>query len=226
GIPILRGEVTAVRSFLMGQGFVLHGDCGEIGASCVIASTGTDPVRLGTPGAREAEGTRLFYDVRGLLAAYKTPARVLVVGGGEAALDSALSVACVGARVRILVRAEKLRARGRLTDVVEHNPAIQITPRVTVRHIRCAESGIELEVTGPNGTGTEAADALLVAIGRRSNVGSLFPEPIIDSGKPDKTTVPGLFVAGDAASGSLGQVGMAVGDGLAAAMAAVAALSE
>jgi thioredoxin reductase len=69
-------------------------------------------------------------------------------------------------------------------------------------------------------------DALLVAIGRRSTAPRLLERlgvPLVDC---VAGLMPGLFVAGDARIGSLGQIGMAVGDGICAAAAAVAFLEN
>ena len=178
-----------------GGGFLLEGDGREILARAVVVATGTEPARLGVPGEEELEGVRLFYDVRTLLARLPSPGRVVVIGGGEAACDYALSLAGAGARVDLVTRGPELKARGRLEDLVRKSAAIRI-------------QGAAVE-PGPGLSRWAEADAILVAVGRRP--GGLGFAP-----------APGLLVVGDARTGVLGQVGMAVGDGLMAAAAAVA----
>lgn len=222
-LPIARGEVTTLVP--TEEGLVIRGDFGEVQARCVILAIGTNPLALGIPGAAELTGSGMFYEVSTLLAAVDAPRRVLVIGGSEAALDYALSLAGAGARVTILVRGPALRAgRGRLVSLVRRNPMIELVLETIPRRVGREGRGIVLETAGTQGRTRERADALLAAIGRWSAAEALLNRLNIDPQGPIRTSRPGLFVAGDARLGSLGQIGMAVGDGLAAATAAVTAL--
>jgi thioredoxin reductase (NADPH) len=191
-IPVKKATIGRVAG---GEGgFLISGEGCEILARAVVVAAGTEPARLGLPGEEQLEGVRLFYDVRTLLARLPSPTRVVVVGGGEAGCDYALSLADAGARVELVTRGSELKARGRLAGLVRASAAIQV-------HRSVVEPGAGLSPWAE-------ADAILVAVGRRQG-GLLF------------SPAPGLFVAGDARTGVLGQVGMAVGDGLSAAAAAV-----
>jgi thioredoxin reductase (NADPH) len=196
-VPVERATVRRVVPHK--EGLLLEGDGCEILARAVVVACGTEPVRLGVAEEEVLEGVRLFYDVCSLRARLASPRRVLVVGGGEAACDYALSLADAGTRVELVTRGPELKARGRLARRVRESAMICV-------HLCVAESPAGLSAWNE-------ADAVLVAVGRRP--GDLVPP-----------SAPGVFVAGDARTGVLGQVGVAVGDGLAAAAMAVAFLER
>ncbi len=235
GIPITRGVVTALArtshqlSALSQEGITVCGDFGKIHATSVIVAVGTESVRLDVPGAAELEGNGLFYEVRHFLEFHSRLGQTVVIGGGEAAFDYALSLARADAKVILLVRAPSPRAHGRLVEMVNREPAIKVVLHTRPRAIRanpanCA--GFVIETSGPNGSSTLQADGILVAIGRRSTAPSLLPGLEADPRNPIMTRDPGIFVVGDARAGSLGQLAIAVGDGLQAAEAAVRHVRE
>jgi thioredoxin reductase len=80
-------------------------------------------------------------------------------------------------------------------------------------------SGIEVEVGLQGRVKAMTCDAMIVSIGRRSAAGEILRNPGLSPlpGSNPVMSRPGLVVIGDARTGSLGQVGMAVGDGLHAA---------
>ncbi len=201
--------------------FVVEGDFGATRSRAVIVAVGTVPRELPVPGASELGTTRLFYEVRQLFHTLPLEKlkRVLVIGGGEAALDYSLSLARRGIQVRLLARGEHFRAKGRLVRLVQHSPPIRIIFGAAPQSLRPVSEGVELQLSTPQGMATYDGDAVIVAIGRGSRVGDLFSGLDVTGAERVSTEVPGLFIAGDARFGSLGQVGMAVGDGLRAAIA-------
>ncbi len=217
-IPVEQGVVH--RLFCREDRFSISGNFGAIHARSVIVSVGTKPALLEAPGAAALRGHGLFHEVADLLSAEKV-SQVLVIGGGEAALDYSLTLARAGAEVRVCVRGEQLRAQGRLVDLVARSPLIKIEYNATPRSLSIAESDVAVEFDTSKGRAIKTADAILAAIGRTSRAPQLLNELDVDPFEGVTTRLRGLFVAGDARTGSLGQAGMAVGDGLAAAMAAV-----
>jgi thioredoxin reductase (NADPH) len=221
GIEVERAEVALIERD--GDDLLLRGSFGAIEAHTAIVAVGTVARPLEIPGAADLVAPpagRLFHEVRALLATLPAVQRVLVVGSGEAALDYALTLADAGARVRVLARGPqpRARARGRLVELARGHSRIEIACGVLPRRLSGDSKGIALAVTAAGVESIERADAILVAIGRDSAAG-----PLLDT---TATAVPGLFIAGDARCGGLGQAGIAVGDGLAAAMAAVAHLER
>lgn len=212
GLVVTRGEVEELEP--SGSGFVLRGDLGSIEARAVVVAVGTRALPLGVPGEEALVQRLVFYEVSELLA--RPGHRVAVVGGGEAALDSALSLAQSGREVELCIRGERPRARGRLLEEVLDERRIVLRPRAQVSALETAAGQLAISVRSEEVARRLLVDALLVAVGRRSNappllrrLGLVQPELL----EPH----PGIFLVGDARLGTLGQVGMAIGDGLRAA---------
>jgi len=225
GLPVDRAEVATIMR--NGEGFSVKHDGGELHARAVILASGTEPDRADLAGENELSGEFVFYEVRCLFRRHPEPRDVIIVGGGEAACDYALTLAAAGTKVHLVVRSDSLKARGRLACAVQNASAIRVSyetrcelvtasPLFTVR-LRDGATGRILE---------QRPDALLVAIGRHSTAPRLLESLGVPIADYVTGLVPGLFVAGDARIGSLGQIGMAVGDGICAAAAAVAFLEN
>jgi len=224
GVELVVGEVQAIG--VKREGFALTIDpLGEVRAGAVILATGTAPRRLEVPGAADLEGDGLHYEVRDVLVP-TTPERSLVVGGGEAALDYALSLARDGSEVTVCVRREVLRARGRLVKLTERSPNVEFRFEVQPVAIGRAGGEVKIELETPGGRVVERSDVVVAAVGRIPRGPELFKGLDLPPSQALSAGLKGLFVAGDVRRGALGQAGMAVGDGLAAAMAAVAYLEE
>ncbi len=193
-------------------------DRGPIAAEAVLLATGTQPRPLAIPGARALEGRGLFYEVRHLLAAHAQPREIILIGGGEAALDYALTLAARGARVTVLLRGPRPRARGRLLAMARRSEGVSFISNARPVALDETSDGVRVTFSRGDETGDAAAEAVLAAIGRRSTAPALLDPAVA----PNQA---GLFVIGDARRGSLGQAGIAVGDGLEAAMAAARYLS-
>ncbi len=178
----------------------------------VILAVGTVPVPLQVSGAEH-----LRYEIRSLLA--ESPAAAAVVGAGEAGLDHALALDEAGIEVHLIVRGGRLRATGRLVQLVGERPGVHV--HLHTRLVEVLPRGAV--VLGPEGEQRLAVDYTVASIGRTS----CLPQLGVDS-SPEAGIVtrhPGLYLAGDARSGGLGQLGVAVGDGLAAAMVAARELN-
>jgi thioredoxin reductase (NADPH) len=210
GLSVEPGTVEAIEPATVGPRFLLRGSFGELAARAVIVAVGTAPRRLGIPGEAELAGTRLFFEVNDLLPA--PPPQVVVIGGGEAAFDYALSLVDAGARVILCIRSGQPTSRGRLAEQVGAEPRIVLLPRTEVLEVRRHGGEVVVDARTPEGPRSVTGGAVLVAVGRQSAAGPLL-------GREGRR--PGLFVIGDARLGALGQTGMAVGDGLGAAAAAV-----
>jgi len=217
-ISVEPGQVRVIDH--IGDRFLIRGDPGDIQARAVILAVGTIPSKLHIPGADELVGRGLYYEVRDLVS--RPPKTAIIIGGGEAALDYSLTLARAGVSVTVVVRGEKLRARGRLAALVEKEPAVEIVFHREPRGIGRVEAGIALDIDTPDGRATITSDMAIAAIGRRSAAQDLEMNLDVDPPETVSTRLRGFYLAGDARTGSLGQAGMAVGDGLAAAMASVA----
>jgi len=199
------------------HGWLVRTDEQDVRARCVILATGTVPWPLSIPEERDLVSTVLFYEVRDLLAKIPSPKKIIVVGGGEASFDYSLSLATAGASVSLLVRSDRVRARGRLGEMVMNHSEISVDLNTRLVTLKKTDEGVAATVISANCESHRPADALLAAVGRKSTAPLIIssPDPL------SLTHAPGLFICGDARSDGLGQVGIAVGDGLAAAALAV-----
>lgn len=247
GLTVTPGRLSRLERD--GDGFALAGDFGGFRARGAILATGTRARRLDAPGAAALAGRTLFHEPRELLAAMPAPRAVVVIGGGEAALDYALTLAGAGARVTLCLRGSAPRGCRRLQELVARESRIAVRPDTAVRALAAAPvapavgraaaaahggaTGAPHRVTDAangvavtlDGGETLAADAVLVAIGRRATAADLLTPLGLSARDTVATAHPHLFVAGDARLGSLGQAAMAAGDGLAAAAGLAAALT-
>ncbi len=212
-------ELALKRITAIDDGYLLETNNGRMTARCVIAAVGTEPRKLGLPGEEKLAGSLVFYEVRSALRLH--PRRAIIIGGGEAACDYSLSLAAAGCKTMICIRGKAPRARGRLPALAKANRAITFLPETVPTGISADGDEAVLTARSRDAVVTLQADALLVAIGRRSFADELAPGLIGRSGTVSLEATPGLFVAGDARLGSLGQLGNAVGDGVMAAVKAV-----
>ena len=197
-----------------------HLDCdnGTMLARSVILATGTRAVALDIPGVPQSTGHRFSYEVRPLLA--HKPETAIVIGGGEAAFDYALSLSNHGAEVNMFIRGTAPKACGHLRRMVEDMPGITIQYEHTPLSMSIHGNGLRVRFGRKGAEQVYDASCCVAAIGRRSTAKTyLEPQGITMTGDIH-TSTPGLYVAGDIRRNTLGQAGIALGDGLAAAMEA------
>jgi len=219
GVEIEKSVVTGIKR--EGGHFVVDSSDGLFTAGAVIIATGTRPVPLKVPGSEELLNRGFCYEVRELLEAGRVPERVVVIGGGEAAHDYSLSLAGEGARVSLLVRGAVVKAGRRLIDLVEADELISVRFGIEIKSLE--KSGDIMTVWYSSGEREDSlhCDGIVAAIGREAATDHLPGELKERDSSSIGSCREGLFIVGDARLGALGQVGIAVGDGLEAAMAAV-----
>ncbi len=222
----IRYEV--VRSLVVaGERFRLVTDGGDSLARAVIVTAGAEYTRLGIPGEERLTGRGVSY-CGTCDAAFFRDQDVIVVGGGDAALDEGLFVARYARSVNIVHRREQLRASAILQERARAEPRIRFTfdtvveaiegeehvERVALRNVKTAEV-----VTVPT-------SGVFIFVGQTPNSHLLKGLVELDRGGHAlvdlemQTTVPGLFVAGDVRTKAARQLVSAAGDGATAAIAA------
>jgi thioredoxin reductase (NADPH) len=210
---VQRDHEDLVTSLSSGQQLTSH---------AVIVATGSTYRRLGVPGEEDLIGVHFCATCDGPF--YKGAEEVVVIGGGNSALEEGLHLSEFARRVRVLARSglsasPVLQARVRSdpqfaihtgTDIVEFEGD---RGRFTAVVARDRDSGEILRFP---------AAAAFVFIGMKPNGGFLGDAVARDSGgfittsSTMETSLPGVFAAGDVRSGSTKQLGSAVGDGIAA----------
>ncbi len=220
GVPTTEGEVVDLSWEQAGRHFqarLRDGRTFFARATCLATGTRPRPWRVPIEGARW-----IHRDARSLPQALDD-LQVIIVGGGEAALDTALTARDRGATVELLVRGDRLRSASGLVSEAEAS-SVAIRFGVDLARARRREDGWHLETTGGD---SHTADELVVCIGREPRDELIeglrpggYPRAVV---QPER---PGLFLAGDAIRGRERYVATALGDGQRAAIAATKYLKE
>ena len=206
-------------------GFRLATGEGEISARSVIIATGSSIKTLGVPGEERFKGKGVSH-----CASCDGPmlrdAVVVVVGGGDSAMQESLTLAQNASRVLLIHRGEALRGQAAFRQRVEQDPKIEVRYRSVVTEIvgDNAVSGVRLR-SGSAIESLEAA-AVFVYVGLAPNTGFLEGRLHLDgSGRiatdaQMMTGQAGVFAAGSVRSGWPGRAVASAGEGAAAAIAA------
>jgi thioredoxin reductase (NADPH) len=194
-------------------------------AKTVIIATGALPKWLGL----ESE-TRLRGRGVSVCATCDAPffrnKKVVVVGGGDTAMEEALFLSKVVSEAKVIHRRDKLRASKYLQEKTFANPKISFMWNSTVTEILGKDrvEGIKLRDVVSGEESVLSCDAVFLAIGYTPNT-SIFKDQIeLDSTgyvvarEETRTNIDGVFVAGDAADYRYRQAIAAAGSGCKAAL--------
>ena len=194
-------------------------------ANTLIMATGASPRRLGVPDEERLTGRGVSYCATcdGFFFRGK---ELVVVGGGDSALEEALFLTKFATVVRVVHRRDQLRAGATLKRRAEANDKIQFVWNSVVTSIN-GENKVASVTLKDTVTGEErelATDGVFVYIGHLPN-NDLFPGKLemddqgyLITDKLMRTSVPGIFAAGEIQDHRFRQVATSVGQGVAAAM--------
>jgi len=160
--------------------------------------------------------------------------RVVVVGGGDTALEESLVLSKFAGEVKVIHRRNKLRASKILQERVFKDPKIEFIWNSTVQEILGKEKveGIRLRNVDSNEESDLVCDGVFIAIGYKPNTEIFKGQIDLDQAgyvvakDTTKTSVEGVFVAGDAQDHRYRQAVAAAGAGCKAAMDAGKYLEE
>ncbi len=200
---------------------------GTVSARAVIATAGAGYNHLGVPGEERLTGHGVSYCATCDGAFFKDQ-DVLVVGGGDAALDESLFLTRLVKSVTIIHRRDALRASKILQDRAFADPKISFRWDTVVEEVLGEESftSVRLKNLKTGEASVLPAAALFVFIGQTPNMSLLEGLVELDTGGHAlvdlqmRTSVPGLFVAGDLRTEAARQLVAACGDGATAAISA------
>lgn len=188
----------------------------------VILATGASARRLEIDGAKEFFGRGVSYCAT-CDGFFYSGRDVLVIGGGNAALNDALYLADVAKTVKIIYRKSAFtRAEAVLRDRVATKENIECIYNTELKSIAQKPDSDKLIATTTDNKEIEC-DGIFVAIGHEANTDYLSEDIKRDEmGRIASESLPsGMFVAGDVKSNIKMQVATAVGTGCSAAMDAI-----
>ena len=198
---------------------------GEVLARAVVIATGTTSKTLGIPGEERLRG-------KGVSHCASCDAPLLrgrndgVVGGGDSALQEALTLAQHAARVIILHRGAAFSAQAAYVQQVRENPKIEVRFGTIVEEAagNGGLTGVRTRSVGGGAIHDLELAGLFVYVGLAPATGWLNGVVALDaSGRIPvdvamRNKLPGLFAAGTVRSGSTGRAAAAAGDGATAAV--------
>jgi thioredoxin reductase (NADPH) len=202
-------------------------------ARAVILAGGADYNRLGVAGEERLTGTGVSYCAT-CDGAFFRDREVVVVGGGDAAMDEGLFLTRFASRVTVIHRRDALRASAVLQERAFANPKMTFRWNTIVTAIEGdqAVEGVRLRDVVSGEESSLAVDGVFIFIGQTPNTGYLKGLVQMDEGGHVQvnawmeTSVPGIFAAGDIRSDSARQVVSSAGDGATAAIRADRYISE
>ena len=204
----------------------------ELSAKNLIIATGVRRRKLNVEGED-------FFRGRGIIESGKKDAaavagkNVLIVGGGDAALENALILAETAKKIYLAHRRKDFRGRAEFLEKILPHPKIKILTESMVRRIVGGEAveSVEIQNLNNNEIQNVPVEAVLIRIGVAPNTEILSEKVDLDAdgyvktNSNGETSVKGIFAVGDVANPLAPTVSSAVGTGATAAKAIFALLN-
>ena len=202
-------------------------DNAEYLADTLVVATGARPNHLEIPGETELTGKGVSYCATCDGWFFKEK-KVVVVGGGDSALEEGLFLTRFATSVTIVHRRDSLRAGKVLQNRAFNNPKVKFIWNAVVSEVIGAEkvTALKLKNTQTGAESTLETDGLFIFIGHTPNTqmfkGQLDMDELgyIKASHFMETNIPGVFVAGEVADSHFRQVITSAGMGASAAIQA------
>jgi len=229
GAVIEVGEVMGLKK--EGDLILLDTTDGEVKARTVLIATGSGYKKIGVPGEEEYYARGVHYCATCDGAFYRDK-KLVVVGGGNSAVQEAMFLTRFASHIDMLVRSDLKASEVLIKELEEkHKDKITVHKNTTTDEILGAESDGINKVNKVIGTDTTTGkkvefetDGVFVFVGLKPNTTFLKDTLELDeiglvkSDAELRTSIPGVFVAGDCRSGATMQIATAVGEGATAAL--------
>ena len=212
---VRRDDEDLVTSLASGQ---------ELTSHAVIVASGSTYRRLDVPGEEELIGAGVHFCATCDGPFYKGSKEVVVIGGGNSALEEGLHLSEFADHVRVLARSG-ISAAPVLQERVKSDPQFTVHTGMDIVELEGERGRFKAVIArdrGSDETKRFPAAAAFVFIGLKPNSEFLGdaverdPAGFVLTSATMETSMPGVFAAGDVRSGSTKQLGSAVGDGIAA----------
>lgn len=199
---------------------------GQFTAGSVLVATGSNYKKLDIPGEAEMIGRGVHFCATCDAPLYRGR-DLLVIGGGNSAVQESLFIAKFAKHVTLLVRGPELKGtevlREQLTTL--RNVSFRFNTKVTdIRNDGSKVTGVHIADTETDEEFDIRTDGIFVFVGLSANTKPFAGTLDLDAQgfirtEPDFTTkVPGIYSAGDVRSGSTWQIASAIGEGVSAAL--------
>lgn len=197
-----------------------------IRAKRIVIATGSSPNSTGAAGERELKGKGISYCAT-CDAKYFVDKEVVVIGGGNSAVEEAEFITRFASKVTIVHQFDKLTANKKAQEKIFANPKVSFLFQHEPRSFkRDGDKMItELEDLKTQERKTLISDGVFIFIGMKPNI-ELFKDKLqldqwgyIKANEDMQTSVPGVYAVGDVISKKYRQITTAVADGTIAAIA-------
>ena len=240
GTEVAVATVTSVKRQETGKNFVVVTEGQTYEARAVIVATGAQAQYLGLPSEQKlmGKGVSACATCDGFFFRGKD---VVVVGGGDTAMEEATFLTTFANKVTIVHRREEFRASPIMLDRARKNPKISFLMNKTVEEIlgESVVTGVRLKDGKSRKVEDWKTDGVFLAIGHTpsteflKNIVDLDQKGYIKIKRPQtalepqtETSIPGIFAAGDCVDPRYRQAVVAAGMGCMAAMDAEKWLAE
>jgi thioredoxin reductase (NADPH) len=225
GANIQLGEVTGIID--EGRTKRLVTTEGDVHARTVLIATGSGYKKLGIPGEEEYYARGVHYCATCDGAFYRDK-RLVVVGGGNSAVQEALFLTRFATHIDLLVRSDLRASDVLLHELDKAKDKITVHTQTTTDEIVGSEDAVQKVISTDRLTGDTVeleTDGVFIFIGLKPN--TLFLQDtaieldevgLVNSDAKLQTSMPGVFVSGDVRSGATMQIASAVGEGATAAL--------
>ncbi len=195
-------------------------------SKAIIIASGAQPRYLGVPGEKEFAGRGVSYCAT-CDGAFFRGKNVVVVGGGDSAVEEGLFLTRYAESVTIIHRRESLRAQPILQERAFAHEKITFIWNTTVTEILGEQkvTAVSLQDVTSNTSKQLRADGIFIYVGFTPNTSYLKDSGLLDKGgyvvtnQNMQTEQRGVFAAGDVRATNLRQIVTAASDGAVAAMA-------
>lgn len=225
-------EVTEV-DLRKGPPFTIKTTGAEYAAETVVVATGASPKRLKVPGEERLIGHGVSFCATCDGFFFKDK-EVLVIGGGDSAIEESIFLTRFAKRIRIIHRRDELRAGEQLKKAANANEKIEYVWDSVVEEILGEDkvSGARIKNVKTGDVSTLEAEGVFIFIGHYPN-SKLFADQLemtedgyLATDEKMMTSVPGVFAAGEIQDRMYRQIATSVGQGSGAGIMAERWLRE
>jgi thioredoxin reductase (NADPH) len=225
GAEVAMARVTAIE--FADDAWQVATTTGQYRAWCVILATGTQFRELGVPGESLLRGKGVS-QCASCDAPLLRDREVLVAGGGDSALQEALTLAEHCSRVTVVHHGEEISAQAAYRTIAVANSKISFHSESEVTEIigDAAVTGARVENLRTGASRDFECAGVFVFAGLQPNTAFILDDELLaDDGRlltdgRMRTLRPGLLAAGTVRAACAGRAAAAIGDGMAAALAA------